>query len=98
MAKIVQVESNTKKLAYFIAETPPIFDFVIKIVQVESNTKKKEDVSRLLSATQNVKHMAILSLIYACGLRRSELLNMLITDIDSKRNVIYICHAKEDKD
>jgi len=36
----VQVESNTKKLAYFIAETLPIFDFVIKIVQVESNTKK----------------------------------------------------------
>ena len=58
----------------------------------------KEDVSRLLSATQNVKHMAILSLIYACGLRRSELLNMQITDIDSKRNVINIRHAKGDKD
>ena len=58
----------------------------------------KEDVSRLLMATRNVKHKAILSLIYACGLRRSELLNMQITDIDSKRGVINIRHAKGDKD
>ena len=58
----------------------------------------KEDVSRLLSATRNVKHKAILSLIYACGLRRGELLNMQITDIDSKRGVINIRHAKGDKD
>ena len=54
-------------------------------------------LNQKLLATQNVKHMAILSLIYACGLRRSELLNMQITDIDSKRNVINIRHAKGDK-
>ena len=58
----------------------------------------KEDVSKLLLATENIKHKAILSLIYACGLRRGELLNMQITDIDSKRNVINIRHAKGDKD
>jgi len=58
----------------------------------------KEDVSKLLSVTENIKHKAILSLIYACGLRRSELLNMQITDIDSNRNVINIRHAKGDKD
>ena len=58
----------------------------------------KEDVAKLLSSTENIKHKAMLSLIYSCGLRRSELLNMQITDIDSKRNVITIRHAKGDKD
>jgi len=58
----------------------------------------KEDVSSILMATQNIKHRAMLSLIYACGLRRSELLNMQITDIDSKRKVINIRHAKGNKD
>ena len=58
----------------------------------------KEDVAKLISSTENIKHKAILSLIYSCGLRRGELINMQITDIDSKRNVINIRHAKGDKD
>ena len=62
------------------------------------NVLSKEDVAKLLVSTENVKHKAILSVIYACGLRRSELLNFHIIDIDSKRNVINIRHAKGDKD
>jgi len=58
----------------------------------------KEDVSKLLASSKNIKHKAILSFIYACGLRRSELLNMLPTDIDSNRNVVNIRHAKGNKD
>jgi Site-specific recombinase XerD len=58
----------------------------------------KEDVAKVLSSTENIKHKTMLSLIYSCGLRRNELINMQITDIDSKRNVINIRHAKGDKD
>jgi integrase/recombinase XerD len=58
----------------------------------------KEDVAHLLNSTNNLKHRAMLSLIYSCGLRRSELLNMKVADIDSKRNLIIIRHAKGDKD
>ncbi|MDR2854497.1 MAG: site-specific integrase [Prevotellaceae bacterium] len=58
----------------------------------------KEDVARLINSTNNLKHRAMLSLIYSCGLRRNELLNMKIADIDSKRNLISIRHAKGDKD
>jgi len=58
----------------------------------------KEDVAKLLSSTENIKHKTMLSVIYSCGLRRGELINMKITDIDSKRNVINIRHAKGDKD
>jgi integrase/recombinase XerD len=40
----------------------------------------------------------MLALIYSCGLRRSELLNLKPTDIDSKRNIIIIRAAKGKKD
>ena len=40
----------------------------------------------------------MLSLIYSCGLRRSELLKLKPLDIDSKRNIITIRAAKGKKD
>ena len=40
----------------------------------------------------------MLSLIYSCGLRRSELLNLKLTDIDSNRGLIVIRQAKGKKD
>jgi integrase/recombinase XerD len=58
----------------------------------------KEDVASIINATNNLKHKAMISLIYSCGLRRNELLNMKIADIDSKRNLISIRHAKGNKD
>ncbi len=58
----------------------------------------KEDISKIIGCTSNLKHRAMLSLIYSCGLRRNELLDMRIADIDSKRNVVNVRHAKGDKD
>jgi integrase/recombinase XerD len=40
----------------------------------------------------------MLSLIYSCGLRRSELLNLKLTDIDSKRGLVIIRQSKGRKD
>ncbi len=62
------------------------------------NVLSKEEVSVILKAHSNIKHRAMLSLIYACGLRRSELLNLKPTDIDSKRGVLLIKQAKGKKD
>lgn len=62
------------------------------------NVLSKDEVKRILDAPGNIKHKAMLSLIYACGLRRSELLNLLLTDIDSKRKVLFIRQSKNRKD
>ena len=40
----------------------------------------------------------MLSLIYACGPRRSELLNLKISDVDSKRHMLIIRNSKGYKD
>lgn len=58
----------------------------------------KEEVSLLLGAVKNIKHRAILSLIYSAGLRRSELINLKVNDIDSKRMLINIKNSKGAKD
>jgi integrase/recombinase XerD len=58
----------------------------------------KEEVKRILLATGNLKHKAMLSLIYACGLRRSELLDLRIRDLDGARKLIHIKLAKGRKD
>jgi integrase/recombinase XerD len=62
------------------------------------NVLSKEDVKAILNASSNIKHRSMLSLIYACGLRRSELLNLKPADIDSKRHMLIIRNAKGKKD
>jgi integrase/recombinase XerD len=62
------------------------------------NVLSKEEIKRLLEAHANIKHKTMLSLIYACGLRRSELLNIKPTDIDRQRHMLTIRNAKGRKD
>ena len=58
----------------------------------------KEEIKLILNAPSNIKHKAMLSLIYSCGLRRSELLNLKLTDVDSKRGLVIIRQSKGRKD
>ncbi len=58
----------------------------------------KDEVKSIFNVTNNLKHKCIMMLIYSAGLRRSELLNLRLTDIDSKRMVININGAKGKKD
>ena len=62
------------------------------------NVLSKEEIKQILESHHNLKHRTMLSLIYSCGLRRSELLNLKINDIDSKRNIVFIKQAKGKKD
>jgi integrase/recombinase XerD len=56
------------------------------------------EVGALFKVTQNLKHRAILTTIYAAGLRVSELTNLRVTDIDSQRQLICIRQGKGRKD
>jgi len=62
------------------------------------NVLSKEEVAAILQALPNQKHRTMLSLIYACGLRRGELLNLRPENIDSKRHLLIILNAKGKKD
>lgn len=62
------------------------------------NVLSKEEVKHILNAHGNIKHKAMLSLIYSCGLRCGELLVLKPEHIDSKRNLLIIKQAKGKKD
>ena len=62
------------------------------------NVLSKEEVKLILDAHVNLKHKVMLCMIYSCGLRRSELLNLKFADIDANRNIVIIRQAKGRKD
>ena len=57
-----------------------------------------EFIKKQLSKIENIKHKSILTLTYSVGLRVSEVVNLKIEDIDSKRMIIHIKNAKGRKD
>jgi integrase/recombinase XerD len=58
----------------------------------------KQEVESLFTVTKNLKHRAILMLIYSSGLRLTEAAHLKVTDIDSKRMLIRIKQGKGRKD
>ncbi len=54
----------------------------------------KEEVSAILNSSGNLKHKLILWIIYSCGLRRSEVTNIRLTDLDRERNILHIREGK----
>lgn len=57
-----------------------------------------DHIKSQLSKIENLKHKTILTLAYSGGLRVSEIVNLRIEDIDSKRMLIHIKNAKGRKD
>jgi len=51
-----------------------------------------------LSKIKNIKHKAILSLAFSCGIRVSEVCDLKIKNIDSNRMLIFIESGKGNKD
>jgi integrase/recombinase XerD len=62
------------------------------------NVLGKDEIRKMLKSLSNEKHRVMLSLIYACGLRRSELINLAPVDIERNRNLLRIRQAKGFKD
>lgn len=57
-----------------------------------------EKVMALITSLRNLKHRAILTAIYAGGLRASEVIHLKVSDIDSQRMVLRIDQGKGRKD
>jgi site-specific recombinase XerD len=62
------------------------------------NVMGQNDISKLFTVLNNVKHKAILFTAYSAGLRVSEVVQLKIADIDSDRMVIKVVDAKGKKD
>tara|TARA_B100000809_G_scaffold266365_1_gene328750 strand:+ start:16169 stop:17767 length:1599 start_codon:yes stop_codon:yes gene_type:complete len=92
---------NSIKFYYeVVLEMPNRFYSVDRPIKKEALPKviSLEEVGLIIKNTNNIKHKCIVSLLSSAGLRRGELLNLKLTDIDSKRMVITVINGKGGKD
>ena len=92
---------NSIKFYYEVVMGMPNRFYSIERPRKEQKLPKvisKEEILAMIANTNNIKHRCIISLLYSAGLRRSELLELKIQDIDSKRMLIHIKNAKNNKD
>ena len=57
-----------------------------------------QEVKRLLLAPKLLKHRIMIAMLYGCGLRSAELLNITLSDIDFDRRMLHIRQGKNKKD
>jgi site-specific recombinase XerD len=92
---------STVKLLYKYVVDVKMNNFNIERPRKEKKLPKVIDKTHLLnciSKIKNLKHKMIISLAYSTGMRVSEVCNLKISDIDSKRMIINIYQSKGKKD
>ena len=58
----------------------------------------REEVRRLIAASNNLKHQTALAVAYGTGLRVNEVVSLKVGDIDSKRMILRVEQGKGSKD
>ena len=58
----------------------------------------KEEVQKVISVTENLKHRTAIMVAYSCGMRVGEVATLKLTDIDYSRNLVLIRQGKGRKD
>jgi site-specific recombinase XerD len=58
----------------------------------------KDEIKKMIDCTSNIKHKLILKVLYGCGLRVSELINLLKKDINFLEELVHIRLAKGKRD
>ncbi len=58
----------------------------------------REEVARLIGASNNLYQYTLLMILYATGMRRSELCQLKVSDIDSPRMILHVRQGKGRRD
>jgi site-specific recombinase XerD len=90
-------------LRFFYTQTLGMDSMHLGIPPMKTQTKlpevlSVEEITRPFQCTRNLKHRVILMTTYAAGLRVSEVVNLMLKDIDSRRMTIRVCQGKGNKD
>lgn len=100
-ASTVNQSINAIKLYYKV-----VTNRTIDLVDINRPMKNKllptvysrEEVAKIFSNINNLKHKTMLFVIYSGGLRISELINLRVCDIHKERKMIFIKRSKGRKD
>ena len=97
------LHSRLNALKFYFEKVKGEERFFIEIPRPKKQSKlpkviHQEDLKKMFEQAKNIKHNTILKLSYGLGLRVSEIINLKITDIDSKNMQVFIEQAKGKKD
>ena len=84
-----KVENREKEFFDFLRPNKP---------KILPDILAEEEVINIFRGIENLKHRTLLMTAYSAGLRVSELVNIKVNDIDSKRMTIHIREGKGKKD
>lgn len=65
-----------------------------KVEQKQPDILSIDEFQAMVNSVSNIKHKSIICLMYSCALRVGEVVNLKISDIDSKNNRIQIKNGK----
>jgi integrase/recombinase XerD len=88
----------------FLYETTLGLNWMVAHIPYPRQEKKlpvilsQTEVAALLRVPRNLKHAAVLTTLYAAGLRISEVAKLQVGDLDSERNAIYVRQTKGHRD
>jgi integrase/recombinase XerD len=88
--------------AYFklVLNKEQVFDQVIrpKARKPLPTVLSKEEIKKIIASTNNTKHLLLLKMAYGMGLRVSELIELMVKNIDQNRKIVHIVCSKGKKD
>jgi len=98
-----QIHSRLNALKFYFEQVLHRENFFFEIPRPKKThalpkVLSQAEIKRLFAVTENIKHRLILKVAYGLGLRVSEIVNMMLTDIDSDRMLVHIKNAKGKKD
>jgi len=102
-ASTLNVAINALKFYYQGILHRKFFDFEMGIKRPKEPKKlpvvlSKEEVVKMIEATDNIKHKLVIQILYCSGLRISELVDLKINDIDFQRKSVMVKSGKGKKD
>ena len=97
------VNQAISSLKFFCQEILKKKDLISNIPRPKKENKlpeilSQQEVLRILNSTENLKHRAILFLVYSAGLRVGEVVRLKVNDIDEERMLIHVKQGKGKKD
>src|SRR5215470_7253621 len=93
------MNSIVSALRFFFTQTIDRPDLARKLIRTVHPRNlpvvlSRDEVTRLLNATTNLKHQAALSVAYGAGLRVAEVAALKVSDIDSERMLLRVERGK----
>jgi site-specific recombinase XerD len=101
ISKQNQIYSSIKLFAKYILKIKKLNNIILERPKKEKRLPRvidKKTLRQKILSIKNNKHKAILALAFSTGMRVSEIINLKISHIDSKRMLIHIHQAKGRKD